>query len=108
MRLGIARKIVECQEANGNKNAVYALGINENCMHAMRDKLYKKYRVWIIEPKMRDCYRVAGLELNTIYVDEESELDTFTMEYLLTRVRWPRGETGTPITKLTIDGVDTE
>lgn len=30
------------------------------------------------------------------------------MEYLLTRVRWPRGETGTPITKLTVDGADIE
>jgi hypothetical protein len=108
MRLKKLQNLVKCQKANGNKNCVYLMGIGEQMTSLMKNRLYDNYKVWCVHPKHRDYIRVAGLELHTIYVDEISKIDEDAMEYLLTRVRWPKGETGIPITKLTTEGVDIE
>jgi hypothetical protein len=91
MRYNILKEIIKKQKENGNKHSVYAIGRNENVCNVYKRELYA-HKVWPVLPTNDDCFRVAGLCINTIYVDEESVLDEKTMEYLFTRVRKPEGD----------------
>jgi hypothetical protein len=98
MKGSFVQQVIYKQIENGKKHTAVALGVHETMDPHTADMLCRTFNAWVVKPRNNDCFRLAGLHLQTIYIDESSELDPDTMAYLLTRVRPPKDEN--PITTI--------
>jgi hypothetical protein len=88
--------VVMNQIKNEKKHAALVLNDGDSLCPQTKRLLFNTFKVWIVTTAKDDHFRLAGLELHTIYVDENFDLESDTVRYLLTRVR-PRVGTGITI-----------
>lgn len=87
MRKEIISQAIKMQLLTGKQRAVLVIGVNDFIPPVMRQGLKKLYNLCTVKSTNQDYYRFAGYCMTYLYVDESSELDYYTMEYMKTRLR---------------------